>query len=105
MTYQSEPPVEIVPETQIYYAPNPDYDLYRYDGYWYVNRNGYWYRARSYRGPFGPIVYDRVPHAIIAIPGSYHHHPMHPASWHRGPEPHRGGRHDHDHHRGHDHDH
>jgi len=86
--FEAEPPVEIVPQTQVYYAPEPDYDLYRYGGWWYVNSNGYWYRSHSYNGPFGPVVYESVPHAIIAIPGSYHHHPIHPANWHRGSEHH-----------------
>ena len=106
--FEAEPPVEIVPQTQVYYAPEPDYDLYRYGGWWYVNRDGYWYRSHNYNGPFGPVVYESVPHAIIAVPGSYHHHPVHPADWHRAsahhtPPVHYRGHPEH-HERGHDHD-
>jgi hypothetical protein len=101
--FEAEPPVEIIPQTQVYYAPEPDYDLYRYGGWWYVNREGYWYRSHSYNGPFGPVVYESVPQAIIAVPGSFHHHPVHPANWHQesGPVHHRGHP---EHHEHHDHD-
>ena len=103
--FEAEPPVEIIPQTQVYYAPEPDYDLYRYGGWWYVNRDGYWYRSHNYNGPFGPVVYESVPHAIIAVPGSYHHHPVHPADWHRASaRAHYRGHPEH-HEHGHDHDH
>jgi hypothetical protein len=103
--FEAEPPVEIIPQTQVYYAPEPDYDLYRYGGWWYVNRDGYWYRSHNYNGPFGPVVYESVPHAIIAVPGSYHHHPVHTADWHRASaRAHYRGHPEH-HEHGHDHDH
>ncbi|HEY2387157.1 MAG TPA: hypothetical protein VGK30_09360 [Candidatus Binatia bacterium] len=82
VTFESEPQVVVVPQTQVYYVPGLDYDFYRFGGWWYVNRDGYWYSSRSYHGPFGPIAFERVPHAIVAIPASYHHHPIHPAHWH-----------------------
>ncbi len=77
IVYESEPQVVVVPNTDVYYVQGaPDYDMYRYGGYWYVVRDGYWYRAPSYRGPFVAIPYERVPHRIIAIPAEYHHHPF-----------------------------
>ena len=82
VTFEREPQVVLVPQTQVYYVPGLDYDFYRFGGWWYVNRDGYWYSSRSYRGPFAPVAFERVPHAIVAIPASYHHHPIHPAHWH-----------------------
>ena len=85
VVFDREPGVVLVPQTQVYYVPDLDYDLYRFGGYWYINRHGYWYRSSSYRGPFAPIVYERVPHAIIAVPSRFHRAPIHPANWHGGP--------------------
>jgi len=79
--FDREPEVVLVPQTNVYYVPGqPDYDVYRYGGYWYVNRDGYWYRSQSYQGPFTYIVYDRVPRPIVVLPGEYHHHPFRPRS-------------------------
>lgn len=119
IVFQAEPPVIVVPQTDVYYVPEASgYDMYRYGSWWYVNRDGYWYRARSYRGPFGHVEYSRVPRRIIGIPGTYRHFPVRPDGHHpphrrSGDAPgHRGHhrkdqrheRHDHDHHDSHDRD-
>jgi hypothetical protein len=88
VVFESEPPVVLVPGTQVYYLANPDYDLYRYGGYYYVNRDGYWYRSRGYRGPFAHVEYDRVPRQIVVVPENFHHYPVHPSDWHPGPRHH-----------------
>ncbi len=109
VVFESEPNVVLVPRTRVYYVPGLDYDLYRYGDNWYVNRDGYWYRSSSYRGPFAPVVYERVPRSIVVIPRQYHHHPLRPVRDHPAPSrhapPHRGGYDDHRRdgdHRGHD---
>ena len=50
VVFEHEPEVTVVPSTDVYYVPNQDYDLFRYHGVWYLNRGGYWYTARTYRG-------------------------------------------------------
>lgn len=51
-------------------------DMFRVHSYWYMTANGFWYRARSQRGPFKVIDVRRVPRAIFATPAEYwHHHP------------------------------
>src|SRR5215471_5746321 len=74
--FDSEPEVILVPSTRVYYVPQSDFDLYRYGRYWYINREGWWYRSAGYRGPFGYIGYDRVPASILRVPPKYHRHPF-----------------------------
>lgn len=81
--FEREPEVLLVPRSRVYYVPTvSEYDMYRFGPYWYVNRDGYWYRARKYGGPFTVIGYRYVPREIIVVPATYHHHPLHP---HGGP--------------------
>jgi len=74
--FEDEPEVILVPSTRVYYVPEREFDLYRYGRFWYINRGGWWYRASTYRGPFGYIAYDRVPVSILRVPGKYHRHPL-----------------------------
>ena len=78
VVFEREPDVVLVPSSRVYYVGGLDYDLFRYGQYWYINDGGYWYRARNYRGPFGPIRFETVPRQIVVVPGRYHRHPMHP---------------------------
>jgi len=78
VVFEREPDVVLVPSSRVYYVGGLDYDLFRYGQYWYINDNGYWYRARNYRGPFGQIHYETVPRQIVVVPERYHRHPMHP---------------------------
>ena len=91
------PPQEvIVPDTQVYYVPEAtDYDMYRVGPYYYVNRDGYWYRAHHYGGPFAVVQYSRVPHDLLVLPDGFHHHPPRPFG---GPPGHNKHWHGHGHH-------
>jgi hypothetical protein len=51
------------------------YDVFRYGVYWYVFDDGYWYRARTYRGPFVVVSARYVPAAVINVPPRYWRHP------------------------------
>ncbi len=54
-----------------------DGDLFRYGQYWFAYDHGYWYRARSHRGPFDVLDVRHVPRAILGVPrGFWKHHPM-----------------------------
>ncbi|MGH7898310.1 MAG: hypothetical protein ACREQQ_10175 [Candidatus Binatia bacterium] len=81
--FDREPEVVLVPKTEVYYVPRvTDYDMYRVGPHWYVNRDGYWYRAKKYAGPFSVIEHRYVPRSIIVLPREYRRHPAHP---HGGP--------------------
>jgi hypothetical protein len=99
ITYEREPEVVLVPRTRVYYSSAPDYDLFRYGDAWYVNRDGYWYRSHSYRGPFAYVRYDAVPRAIVYAPAEYHHYPVRPHHW--DGDHHHEGKHGNKHGRGH----
>jgi len=79
--FRDEPRTVLIPRTDVYYVTDVSGgDVYRYGGYWYCNREGYWYRARSYRGPWLEVSYDYLPEEIISIPAvyptRYHHYPF-----------------------------
>src|SRR5262249_61076868 len=76
--FDTEPEVILVPATRVYYVPEQEFDLYRYGRFWYINRDGWWYRSAGYRGPFDYIGYDRVPASVINIPPKYRRHPPGP---------------------------
>lgn len=67
------PPVAVIPGTYVYYAPDIAVDILFYGGYWYRPVEGRWYRARSYNGPWGYIVTNRVPGALLHLPRDYRH--------------------------------
>ena len=69
-----EPAVVLVPGTDVYYVENADYDIYRYDHYWYYNADGGWYRSRSYSGPWIYVGYESVPRQIAYVPTGYRRH-------------------------------
>ncbi|HYJ31925.1 MAG TPA: hypothetical protein VE326_01775 [Candidatus Binatia bacterium] len=73
--FRSEPDYVVVPGTQVYYMDD-DYgrDFYRYGGWYYMVDEGYWYRARSYRGPFIRIDYRSVPRQFTYVPTRYRRH-------------------------------
>jgi len=73
-----DPQFMVVEGTGVYVVTNadPDYDVFRYGSYWYVCYDSYWYRARSYRGPFAVIDVRSVPRAVVSVPpGHWRHHP------------------------------
>jgi hypothetical protein len=74
--FRSEPDYVVVPGTRIYYME--DYygrDIYRYGGWFYmVDEDGFWYRARSLRGPFFAIDVDILPDVFYDVPAGYYHY-------------------------------
>ncbi len=82
IVFHDEPDVVLVPATKVYYVRDYDHDMYRYGRYWYFIEDGYWYRARSWRGPFIHIGISSVPRSIRTVPVSYRRH------WNHGPPPH-----------------
>ena len=77
LTFRSQPRVVLVPSTRVYYVRDYDYDLYRYEGYWYYVDDGYWFRASSWRGPFVQIRLRSVPRLVVSVPKAYRRHWKH----------------------------
>jgi len=72
VTFRSAPDLMLIPNTDVYtIRTSTDYDLYRYDGWYYLVDNDAWYRARSWRGPFTYIRRTTVPQPVIAVPTTY----------------------------------
>jgi hypothetical protein len=72
--FRNDPDVVYVPESGAYVVVNSDYDMFRYGDSWYVNQDGYWYRARSYRGPYVVVDARSVPEPIYQTPDRHWKH-------------------------------
>jgi hypothetical protein len=84
IVFEAEPQIVIVPQTHVHYVPAvTDYDMYRYGKYWYVNQDGYWYRSRSFKGPFKFVSHRHLPREVVVVPAEYRHHPTHPRKAHK----------------------
>jgi hypothetical protein len=77
VAFREEPHVVVVPNSTVYVVDRGyDFDCFRYGVYWYMWNGDYWYRARSYRGPFAAVQARYVPVAIISVPARHwRHHP------------------------------
>lgn len=78
IVYREAPQVILVPGSAVYVVEEDsfDCDVFRVGTYWYAQEDGYWYRARSYRGPFTAIDVRRVPRAVFSVPArNWRHHP------------------------------
>jgi hypothetical protein len=72
------PQTTFLPEYGVYVVNDPSYmngeDVFQVGGYWYCYDDGYWYRARSWRGPFTVISDAYVPVTIARIPANHWRH-------------------------------
>ncbi len=78
IVYREEPPVVVVPGSAVYVVADDRYDcdMFHYGVYWFVWNNGYWYRARGYRGPFTVVDVKYVPAVVWNVPAKHwKHHP------------------------------
>jgi hypothetical protein len=57
--FLAPPPMIVLPETEVYVAPDYDQDLYFYQGYWWRPWGGRWYRSLRYDS--GWEFYNGVP--------------------------------------------
>ncbi len=69
--FYDRPAMVRVPRSRVFYVQDSDYDVYRYANYWYMNYNGDWYRASSYRGPWVFVGYRSVPRQVYMVPTQY----------------------------------
>jgi len=82
LVYEEPPPLFVVPRSTVYVVRDRrcNYDFFRFGVYWYIWNDGYWYRARTHRGPFIVIQPRYVPTAVWNVPSK--HWKRHP---HGGP--------------------
>lgn len=70
--FSTQPRMVRVSDTDVYYIRDAsDYDVYEFEGTWYLNDGGNWYRAGSWRGPFVTINATVLPQEIATVPASY----------------------------------
>jgi hypothetical protein len=65
------PEVVLVPNSDVYFVPGVDYDVFYYDGYWWSPRGDRWYRSRAYNGPWGVVSQRVVPPPVYQVPRDY----------------------------------
>jgi hypothetical protein len=71
LVFSGPPDVVVIPGTYAYFVPGVEADVFFYQGYWYRPHRGYWFRASSYRGPWGRIAVGRVPRVLIDVPPDF----------------------------------
>jgi hypothetical protein len=57
--FAAPPELVVIPETNVYAAPDVEEDLYFYGGWWWRPWEGQWYRSRNYNS--GWRYYKKVP--------------------------------------------
>ena len=74
--FRSRPEYVYIPNSSVYVVSTSyDYDMFRYGGYFYVCDDGFWYRSRSYRGPFRVLDVRYVPRPVFYVPErNWKHH-------------------------------
>jgi hypothetical protein len=76
--FTRQPKMVLVPScrVRVLAEADPGYDMFLYGSWYYVQKDGYWYRSRQFRGPFKVIDVRRVPRSVFDVPGDrWHHHP------------------------------
>lgn len=83
--FSARPHERYLPGQRIYVVDDRrlgDNDCFRYGGYYWVFREGYWYRASSWRGRFVVIQPRYVPSVFYRVPPAHwKHRPSGPPSY------------------------
>jgi hypothetical protein len=79
-------PVAVAPGPPVYYAPNLPYNYFAYRNVYYLFRDGRWFRAHHYNGPWRAIAIAQVPRPVLTVPVEFFRD--RPSRWARhGPPP------------------
>jgi len=65
------PPSRPYPRSRIYFVPDINLNVFFHSGYWWGYRDGRWFRAKNYKGPWNSIRPNRVPSPIYRVPRDY----------------------------------
>ncbi len=92
IVFVEEPRYVAVEESavEVVEAPNPDCDMFQFQGSFYLYSSGFWYRSSRYNGPFQVVEVRRVPQAVLMVPESHWHHRPHWDRGNRGDQENRG---------------
>jgi hypothetical protein len=77
LVFRSQPRLRLIPGQRIYVVDDPgvgDNDCFRYGGYYWVFRDGYWYRAPSWRSRFVVVDPRYVPTVFYHVPPAHWKH-------------------------------
>lgn len=66
IVFDQPPELIVLPETYVYVVPDIDEDIFFYDGWWWRQWEGSWYRSRDYSS--GWANYTEVPSFYMEIP-------------------------------------
>ncbi len=67
--FSAPPELVVIPETNVYYCPDVDVDIFFYGGYWYRSYERYWYRSVNYDGPW--VYIERAPSVLLSLPPNF----------------------------------
>ena len=85
LIFQARPNERFYPGEGVYIVDDPragDYDCFRYGGYYWMFRDGYWYRAPNWRTRFVVINPRYVPAVFYRMPPTrWKHHPSGPPNF------------------------
>ena len=80
--FRARPHEQFIPDRRVYLVDDPgvgDYDCFRYGGYYWVFRDGYWYRSAGWRRRFVVVHPRYVPTVFYQVPPTHwKHHPSGP---------------------------
>lgn len=71
VVFPAEPRLVLIPEFEIYYAPEVEEDIFFVGGVWWIQSGGFWYSSRHYNGPWVYAVPERVPPRLLKAPPGY----------------------------------
>ncbi len=67
--FPAPPELIVIPETNVYVVPEVQEDIFFYNGWWWRQWGGRWYRSRHYSS--GWVYYQGVPSFYVGIPSSW----------------------------------
>lgn len=73
------PPLVVIPQTPVMYAPSVGANYFFYGGRYYVFNGAGWYVGTGFNGPWVVVAPEFVPRPILAVPVRYYH--ALPAEW------------------------
>lgn len=65
------PKLAPIPNMNVYYAPDLDYNLYMADKAWYLLHDEKWYQGQTHEGPWRYLGYSKVPEKLKKIPAEF----------------------------------
>jgi hypothetical protein len=75
--FRARPHEHFIPDRRVYVVDDPgfgDNDCFRYGGYYWMFRDGYWYRASSWRSRFVVVQPRYVPAVLYQVPPAHWKH-------------------------------